>query len=55
MIEIALVISSVMIPIVAGVSFVIGYNINAPRRLLFRGRKPKKTEYERKDGTDRQR
>lgn len=48
MIEIALVISSMMIPIAAGVFFVIGYNVNAPRKLLFRGRKPKKTEYERK-------
>ena len=48
MIEIALVISSMMIPIAAGVSFVIGYNVNAPRKLLFGRRKPKKTEYERK-------
>ena len=48
MTEIALVISSMMIPIAAGISFVIGYNVNAPRKLLFRGRKPKKTEYERK-------
>jgi hypothetical protein len=48
MIEIALVISSMMIPIMSIVFFVIGYNVNAPRKLLFRGRKPKKTEYERK-------
>ena len=48
MIEIALIISCMLIPIMSIVFFVIGYNINAPRKLLFRGRKPKKTEYERK-------
>jgi hypothetical protein len=48
MIEIALVISSMLIPIMSIVFFVIGYNVNAPKKLLFRGRKPKKTEYERK-------
>ena len=48
MIEIALVISSMLIPIMSIVFFVIGYNVNAPRKLLFRGRRPKKTEYERK-------
>ena len=35
-------------PIVAIVFFVIGYNVNAPRKLLFGRRKLKKTEYERK-------
>ena len=37
-----------LIPIMSIVFFVIGYNVNAPKKLLFRGRKPKKTEYERK-------
>lgn len=48
MIEIALIISCMLIPIMSIVFFVIGYNVNAPRKLLFRRRKPKKTEYERK-------
>ena len=48
MTEIALVILSMISPIVAIVFFVIGYNVNAPRKLLFGRRKLKKTEYERK-------
>lgn len=37
-----------LIPIMSIVFFVIGYNVNAPRKLLFRRRKNEKTEYERK-------
>ena len=48
MIEIALIVSCMLIPIMSIVFFVIGYNVNAPRKLLFGRRKPKKTEYERK-------
>lgn len=51
MTEIALIVSCMLIPIMSIVFFVIGYNVNAPRKLLFRRRKrrkPKKTEYERK-------
>ena len=48
MTEIALVILSVISPIVAIVFFVIGYNVNAPKKLLFGRKKHEKTEYERK-------